>query len=399
MAEEQQKTILVVDDEPDILASVVRLLRKDYRVLTAETPDEARALLQREPVHVALSDQRMPMETGVQFLTTLREEHPDIIRVLLTGYANIDDVIDAINEGHVYRYVSKPWDPQEFKIIVSQCIERWESKRNEERLIEELREANEKLAEQNRALSAHNEALKSLDRIKSVFMEVVSHELNTPVAIILGYSYLLRREFDETENGILDKAIRGIGSSGERLKSISSRIFKMISTEVPSPESLQEVELREFFEGLREKVSPFLEKREQELAISFDDGDTVLLGDRAKLLDVFLNLVMNAIKFSYDGATIEIEVAPGDEEVVVVVKDAGIGINSEDLAQIFDAFFSTFDSLHHSSGAFEFGKRGIGLGLSVARRFVEMHGGTISVESTQPGGSEFTVRLPRRPER
>ena len=121
--------------------------------------------------------------------------------------------------------------------------------------------------------------------------------------------------------------------------------------------------------------------------------------DPAKLHDAFFNLVMNAIKFSYDGQSIEIDVASeGSDWVLITVTDSGIGISEEDRAQVFDAFFSTFESRYHSSGDFEFGKRGIGLGLSVARRFIEMHGGTITLSSTRPGGSAFTVRLPRVPD-
>ena len=135
-----ERTVLIVDDELDILESVERLLRKEYRVLTAQTPNEARAIVGRETVHVVLSDQRMPTESGVQFLAGLRRTNPDIVRVLLTGYSNINHVIDAINQGHVYRYVTKPWDPSEFKILVAQCFERWESRKMQQMLVDQLHE-------------------------------------------------------------------------------------------------------------------------------------------------------------------------------------------------------------------------------------------------------------------
>lgn len=392
------RTLLIVDDEADILDAVERLFRKDYEVLTAQSVDEAHEILESNHPQVVLSDQRMPTRSGVEFLAELRIEHPEMVRVLLTGYSNIDHVIDAINQGHVYRYISKPWEPAELRVIVEQCFDYWDSRREREQLVNRLREANVKLADRNEQLEEANEDLKTLDRMKSVFMEVVSHELNTPIAVILGYAFLLRRELDDVENDVVTKALNGIDTSGERLKNISSRIFKMLSDDRPQTLALEELDLNEFFDELREHVSPFLEKREQALRTSIDGDAAMIRADRAKLHDIFFNLVMNAIKFSYDGQEIEIEVkARGDDDILATVTDRGIGIHEEDISQIFDAFFSTFNSQYHSSGDFEFGKRGIGLGLSVAQRFAQMHSGDITVESQKGGGSSFSVRLPRDP--
>ncbi len=397
----QQPTFLVVDDEPDILDAIQRLFRKDYRVLTARTAAEALDLVEQEDVQVVMSDQRMPRMSGIEFLAQLRQTHPEIVRVLFTGYSNIDHVIDAINEGHVYRYISKPWKPSELKLFVAQAFEHYESKRERQELLERLTQANERLEEQNAMLSAANEELKILDRMKNVFMEVVSHELNTPIAIILGYVFLLRKELDGKFGKVTDKALGGIDSSAMRLKRISNRIFKMLSDEGPaSTVTLERMHVEEFIAEVQEQVDPFLVKREQTLAVSVAPQVDTIEADREKLTDIFLNLIMNAIKFSHDGQTIHLKIEPAEPDnsmVAFCVEDEGIGISKEDLAQIFNAFFSTFESRHHSSGDFEFGKRGIGLGLSVAKRFAEMHGGRIEVESTEGQGSRFTVLLPREP--
>jgi signal transduction histidine kinase len=400
---QEQHTFLVVDDEPDILDAIQRLFRKEYRVLAARTAKEALEIVAEEDVQVVMSDQRMPRMSGIEFLAKLRETRPDIVRVLFTGYSNIDHVIDAINEGHVYRYISKPWKPAELKIFVAQAFEYYESCRERAELLERLTTANERLENQNAMLSAANEELKILDRMKNVFMEVVSHELNTPIAIILGYVFLLRKEIDGKFGELTDKALGGIDSSAMRLKNISTRIFKMLSDEGPaSTLNLESLPVSEFIDSVKAHVEPFLHKRQQALQVHIADDIGTIQADREKLTDVFLNLIMNAIKFSNDGQTIHlyIEGTEGDEdedEVMFCVEDQGIGISAEDLAQIFNAFFSTFESRHHSSGDFEFGKRGIGLGLSVAKRFTEMHGGTIEVESVEGKGSRFVVFLPRNP--
>src|SRR6185295_5109332 len=120
----QRHTILVVDDEADVVKSVQDLLRLDYRVLGATRAADAAVMLEKEEVHIVMTDQRMPGMTGVEFLKTVRGEHPDAIRLLFTGYADIRAVIDAINQGNVYRYITKPWDPDELQSIIREACER-----------------------------------------------------------------------------------------------------------------------------------------------------------------------------------------------------------------------------------------------------------------------------------
>src|SRR5262245_25496000 len=100
--------LLVVDDEPDLVQSVKDLLRFDYRVLGATRAGEGLALMEREDIHVVMSDQRMPEMTGVEFLRRIKETHPNTVRLLFTAYADINAVTEAINQGNVYRYISKP---------------------------------------------------------------------------------------------------------------------------------------------------------------------------------------------------------------------------------------------------------------------------------------------------
>ncbi len=399
-AKSRRGTFLVVDDEPDILDAIARLFRRDYHVLTAQSVKQARKLIEEHDVEVVMTDQRMPEMTGIQFLSELRRTHPHIVRVLFTGYSNISDVIDAINEGHVYRYISKPWKPVELRLFVAQAFEHFRTQRERDRLLEQLQSANEQLEHQNALLSAANEELKILDRVKSVFMEIVSHELNTPIAILVGYTYLLRKELGDQLPSVARKALSGIDTSSVRLKNISNRIFKMLDDDgAHTTLELEWIDIAKFVDSLCEQIDPFLEERGQSLDIDIGTGAEHILADEDKLHDLCLNLLMNAIKFSYDGQTIALQIAKcNDEQVAITVRDFGVGIPDEDVSQIFDVFFSTFNSGHHSSGQFEFQKRGIGLGLAVAKRFAEMHGGRIQVESKEGKGSHFTVYLPTHPE-
>ncbi|WP_158542321.1 hybrid sensor histidine kinase/response regulator [Lujinxingia litoralis] len=394
-------TFLVVDDEPDILDAIARLFRKEYHVLTAQSVDEAMELIAEHDVQVVMTDQRMPRMSGIEFLAELRQEHPHIVRVLFTGYSNIADVIDAINEGHVYRYISKPWKPVELRLFVAQAFDYYRAQRERRELLKQLREANDQLEHQNALLSDANEELKMLDRVKNVFMEVVSHELNTPIAIVFGYTFLLRKELGDELSAVAAKALSGIDSSAVRLKNISNRIFKMLNDENSGATlDLEWVDMRKFVASLQDQLDPFLQKRNQRLETQVAPEAHRILADEEKLNDMCLNLLMNAIKFSYDDQTITLSIGPSDDPEVLelTVRDSGVGISDEDVAQIFDVFFSTFNTGHHSSGQFEFNKRGIGLGLAVAKRFAEMHGGYINVDSEEGRGSLFTVHLPVHPE-
>src|SRR6516164_5232498 len=115
--------LLVVDNEPDLVQSVKDLLRFDYRVLGATRATEGLRIMSAEAVEIVMSDQRMPEMTGVEFLSSLKQTHPDTVRLLFTAYADLNAVIDAINEGSVYRYISKPWAPDELRTVLRQAHE------------------------------------------------------------------------------------------------------------------------------------------------------------------------------------------------------------------------------------------------------------------------------------
>src|SRR6266480_7580095 len=151
MVQQQRKhTVLVVDDEPDVVKSVQDLLRLDYKVLGTTRAADALIILNKEIVHVVMTDQRMPEMSGVEFLHKVREQHPDAIRLLFTGYADIRAVIDAINQGNVYRYLTKPWDPDELQTVIREACERYDLIAERKRLIEDLKINNEKLEKANR---------------------------------------------------------------------------------------------------------------------------------------------------------------------------------------------------------------------------------------------------------
>ncbi|HXG02168.1 MAG TPA: response regulator, partial [Candidatus Binatia bacterium] len=142
-----EATVLIVDDEPRVLDSLEALLALDHRVLRAERPSEALALVAAEPVAVVISDQRMPEMLGTELLARCRDAAPDTVRVLLTAFTDVDALMESINAAHIYHFVLKPWDPKELVHTVRRGVERWRLGREREELVE-------RLAVQNRELEA-----------------------------------------------------------------------------------------------------------------------------------------------------------------------------------------------------------------------------------------------------
>ena len=114
-------TLLVVDDEPDVCDSVHDLLRKEFKVLKARSAAEGMKLMEANEVHIIMTDQRMPQVTGVELLTKIRKGHPRAVRMLFTGYADLESIIAAINQGHIFQFLKKPWEPQELEAAVRQA--------------------------------------------------------------------------------------------------------------------------------------------------------------------------------------------------------------------------------------------------------------------------------------
>ncbi len=131
-------SVLYVDDEQDNLFSFLATFRLKFRVLTASDGDEALKLLEEKMVHIIISDQRMPHMTGVQLFEKIQEKYPDPIRVLLTGYADMNAVIDAVNKGKIFHYLTKPWNEEELTMTIERAYKAWQDK-------QALKDSNEQL--------------------------------------------------------------------------------------------------------------------------------------------------------------------------------------------------------------------------------------------------------------
>jgi response regulator RpfG family c-di-GMP phosphodiesterase len=169
--EVKQATLLCVDDEPNILSSLRRLFRaKGYRVLVAESGDAGLQVLATETVDMVISDMRMPEMDGARFLELVRIRWPDTVRILLTGYADVSSIIEAINRGEIYRYITKPWDDNDMLLLVRDALERKELE-NEKLRLEELTQR------QNDELKALNASLEEKIRERTADLKTANDSL------------------------------------------------------------------------------------------------------------------------------------------------------------------------------------------------------------------------------
>jgi signal transduction histidine kinase len=379
-------TLLVVDDEREVLRSIHDLLRLDYRVVTCQRGTEAlEALRSAEPVHAILCDQKMPEMTGVEVLRQAKVIRPESTRLLFTAYADIRTVIDAVNQGHIFRYLAKPWVPEELEAVVRQAVEHHDLIVEKNRLVAELQETNAKLLEAN--------------RLKGAFIEVASHELNTPVTVVLGMLELWKMSQGASASPQERQWVDRIGASAQRLARTVERMLKLVrNREFTHALEVESIEIEPLLRRAIDEVAPYLELRRQNLTLDIESNLGLIQADSSKLADVVINLLANAVKFTPDGGTIRIEVRaePGVIDWIrVQVSDQGVGVSPADQPHLFEPFFTGFDTLRHSSGDYQFGKRGIGLGLWLVKTFVELHGGRVEVSSTSGIGSSFAFLLPR----
>ena len=158
-------TVLVVDDEVRSQEALRRTLEEEFEVLTASGADEARQLLERHPVHVLLSDQRMPGTSGVAFLTQVRNEWPDVIRIIISGYTDSEDIIAGINDAGIYQYMLKPWHPEQLLLTLRRAVELYRLQQENCRLSLELRAAEPVLRKQVATRRTHVQEAFHLDRL------------------------------------------------------------------------------------------------------------------------------------------------------------------------------------------------------------------------------------------
>lgn len=345
--------ILIVDDEKDNLEALRRMLRGQYDVSVVESPIEALKLVQSRQFHVIVSDQRMPEMTGVELLEKVKKLSPLSTRVLLTGYTDIDSVIDAINRGQIYRYVSKPWEPEDFKITLRQA--------NEAFLLRK------ELQEKNASLEKALKDLTVLDKAKSRFLSLISHELNTPLTIMNSFIDLIAESKKELPNDFA-KAISSIQGASRRLGEIVSEVVDYVKFESDSNLNKEKVDVVNLLCSVIEEVKIKTEEKKLKILIN-TPKEASLVADFKKLRTAFLCLAYDTVKRSPYGSSIELKLVDSGKDLVVHLKREGEPINED----AFNLLETGQSQMHH--------QQNLGVSLALCKTIVEQHLGEILATS------------------
>ncbi len=258
-----------------------------------------------------------------------------------------------------------------------------------------VQERTGQLAEANAALEKANEDLRQLDRMKTAFIDLASHELRNPLLVMNGMLEIINMKWGE-DDPELDRALKVAINGANRLSKIVTQTVEY-SRAGKFERRIQKLSVSAglLAEAVCDEVRPFVNIRQQNLDVEIEPDLPEVPVDIEIIGDVIKKLVMNAIKFTPDGGRVTITARrAASNHVEFLISDTGVGISREDQPHIFDVFFSTLNTMQQSSGEYEFRKRGIGLGLATVKQFVEMHGGKISFESEPDRGSTFHFTLP-----
>lgn len=393
LTKEKDHNLLIIDDEVEITKAITRLFRRKYNVFSTTSAEDGLRIMERENIQVVLSDQRMPGMTGVDFFMRIKDKYPDALKLILTGYTDIEAVIGAINEGQVFRYVKKPWNPDELETIIREAFEKYELITNNRKLMHSLQEMNATLEEKVKArtleLEKLNERLSELNMEKNRYIGMVAHDLRNPIGVAGSFSEILIDDFDMIPRETQLEYLGLISDSCDfslnlihdflDVSKIESGVFDL---------NLTELEYLSFVKKSIVHEEILAKNKSQEIIISTDLSYIKATFDSNKIQQVLNNLLSNAIKYSFPNTKIVIDISEKDNEIVTKIIDQGQGIPEFELQKLFNPFQTT--SVRPTDS-----EKSTGLGLAIVKKIIEAHRGWVKVQSEVGIGSSFYYSIPK----
>ena len=351
-----KSAILCVDDEINNVEALERTFRKFYSVMTATSGLEALKILEKYEVAVIISDQRMPHMTGVEFLKKSISLHPNAIRILLTGYSDINSVIDAINTGQVYRYLTKPWNIHDLQSTVARAVERYQMHKELQQKTKDLKKA--------------YEDLKSLDKAKSQFMLLIHHELRTPLTVISNFLELLNQSHLSQDQSLYYEKIQ---SGVNRLQELIFSVLEIMKAETGLMKSVKtQISLKPLIENLIKQINLLAHNKGQTFQMSILDD--FVYADQVIIEKVLRRLLHNAVEFADLNTIITVQTAlKTNQNVEIAIINSGPNLTQEVIEHILKPFTLNENSMHHS--------KGLGLGLNLCQALLKCHGSKLQIVS------------------
>ena len=407
--------VLYVDDERDNLDVFESTFWRDYNLHLATSAKEGIDILKDSNIHLIITDQRMPTMTGIEFLEKVHEKYPDPPRIVLTGYSDLDTVIEAVNRGKIFHYATKPWKKEDLQKTIEKALENFRLREENRLLLQRLQISNHKLEDLNKGLETKvkertaelqekNEALsETLYQLKNAQVHLIQsekmasigmlsyslgHEINTPINTIKGGLEVIRDMVDQDD---LVKKKKDLAYLVENMLEGADRTVEIIRSlrffVGSNSDHFQKVDVHDGLNATLLLLGSPIQQASIKITTYYDSKMKPIYCLPGPLNQVFLNLLVNAIdaiEESQGSGEIEIRTDQNDDDVKVMIRDNGIGMSANVMENMFETFYSTKDT-----------GKGSGLGMSISRDIIDKHGGKIKVQSNIGEGTTITVTLPK----
>lgn len=380
-----KQRVLIVDDDTALLQALPQAIALRMKNMHVDISDSALGAIQQvqeSEYDAIVSDIKMPGMDGITLIEKLHALCPDTPTLLITGHGERDLAISALRVG-AYDFIQKPIDREYFVSSLQRAIQTRQMRRQiaeqQEALAQYTHQLEQTVNERTRELVEANAA-------KDVFMSMISHELKTPLTTLKGITQMLSRRIErgdqvELQNlTLLESSVRRMERLVNDLLNTSMMETGMFSLNC-QPDDLVTL--------LRELLTEHGEAVGSTLQIDLLATELISVIDRERISQVILNLLSNAHKYSPAGTPIAVKLERQDQQAVITVSDHGVGIPPEKLAHIFERFYRV-PEIDVQTGS----SSGVGLGLYIAQKIIERHGGDLHVTSNPGQGSTFTIYLP-----
>ncbi len=393
--------ILIVEDT-DAMREVIQdfLELQGYDCFSASTANEGIALLEKNDFDLILTDLRLPGKDGFAVIEKANELLPDVPKIIMTGYSDLDDAIRAVKLG-AYDFLRKPLPKfNEFGLVIQRALQHGKLLRERDEHLQQIEQMNFQLSQVNESLEEEverrttdlrdaNQKLRTLDEMKNNLLANISHELRTPLVSVRGYTELFYHghmgEMPEGANKYLETCLRNID---KLLTLIDSLVRYAELVRNRDPLELSIVCLNDMLQQTARKYEKAAEEKECTIKCEIMDKTVKVNGDYSRLELVLDNLVDNALKFNPEGTEIILRLEPSGKRLIKVsVIDNGVGVSETEQPKIFERFYQSDAGPTRKHG-------GTGIGLAIVRDNMRLMGSEVRISSAIGEGTCFYWTMP-----
>jgi signal transduction histidine kinase len=384
--------ILCVDDE-EMMVDALKLelvnnISSDIIIETATSAEEALLIVketikQKDHIILVISDQKMPGMTGEVLLAELDKIIPDSLKILLTGYTDLDAVQYAINNASLFRYIQKPWEQEDLILTVNQAIDKFNTKRALDEKTQQIMKMNEELEEKVKERTTQlRDAMKELE----AFSFTVSHDLKSPLRSIDYCAKYILEDYADELNPEVKKMLTDIRSTCENMFNLINKLLLYSMTAKTLPE-LAPVDTDQLFRNTYSELMTSVENRDIEFII--EGVLPEVKADYILLKQVVNNILSNSIKFTRqkEKAVITVKCEKDENDYRFIIRDNGVGFDMKYASKLFGIF-----QRMHTQNEYE----GSGIGLATVKKIIDKHGGQVNISSIENEGTVVSFTLPIR---